>query len=351
MEKFGTFIITSAGQTDDVVNLQASTEWRLSVRNDPSQRHWSDQYGRTSTILYGAVDSERLEWLRRGAQDYVPSQQIVIEATDFGTASNVNSLIHGGILLGCPDLLLSPEPSDVYPLSEVPEKAYSSEIFAPRFQSYEHVALGCQVAKRAWEEQPLIYAIEKYKRNLKLDWFTPHSAAPSYGQMFSNNYVDHAYHVTAAFAIVAAFSVIEELDLEVRSSSEKSRFIGAAKDEWNPKVKKDLESRLVRRGVDFEAPYYWVRRGQPTAIEKGMKPRLGNLAPYTRSEEVRDYEIALIDAIHQASWLRNYITAHRFSDLNKAISPYDVFNVQSVARRLILSCLGLWRESWSSKER
>jgi hypothetical protein len=84
---------------------------------------------------------------------------------------------------------------------------------------------------------------------LKLDWFTPHSAAPSYGQIFTNSYIDYEYHVDAAFAIVAAFSVIEELGLEVRSSRENPRFVGAAKDEWNPQVKKKfrISARLLWR--------------------------------------------------------------------------------------------------------
>jgi hypothetical protein len=133
MEEFGTFIIASAGQIDDIVNLQVSTEWSLSVRNDPSQRHWSDERGRTSTTLYGAVDSKKLQWLYQ-AQDHIPSQQIIIRATDIGTASNVNSLVYGGILLGYPDLLDSPEPPGVYSLSEKPEEACTSEDLLPSFK-------------------------------------------------------------------------------------------------------------------------------------------------------------------------------------------------------------------------
>lgn len=340
-QEFGTFIIASAGQASETNSLPANAEWTLTTRDDPSKRHWSDQHGRTSTTFHGVVDSERLEWLRASG-DSIPSQQVIIQAADHTTASNVNSLMYGGILLGYPDLLDSPQPQEVYSLVEIPETTYSAENFVSQFQHYTSVAFGCQVATKAWANLSFIYAVEKYKCSLKLDWFTPHSSAPIYGQIFHNEYPDYAYHVRAAFAVVTGFSVIEELGLEVRSSSQNPRFIGPNKSRWNPVVRQDLESRLASKGVDFEEPYRWVVRGEPTEIEKEIKPELGVIAAYAQGKEVRDREMTLIDAIHQTSWLRNYITAHKFSELNKSVSPYDVFNVQSVARRLILSSLGLW---------
>lgn len=88
----------------------------------------------------------------------------------------------------------------------------------------------------------------------------------------------------AAFAIVAGFSVIEELGLEVRSSSLNPRFIGSNKSRWNPVVRQDLESRLASKGVDFEEPYRLVFRGEPTEIEKEIKPELGVIADYAQSK-------------------------------------------------------------------
>ena len=336
--EFGTFIIASAEQAGDIDGFLPSEDWSLTTRDDPSQRHWSDELGRTSTTLYGPVGPDRLRHL----QDRIPSKQIIIRTLEAETASNVNSLVYGGILLGSPNLIDHPQPPEVYPLDEIAEEAVLSEPFSKLFHDYSTAAFGCKVAKRAWGDLSFIYAVEKYKSSLQLDWFTPHSAAPHYGQKFSNEYPDYAYHVDAAFAIVAGFSVVEELGLEVRSSSKRPRFVGTEKDEWNPLVRQDLESRLAERGVDFEEPYYWVLRGQPTNIEIEMKPKLGEAAPYARDNVVRDRKMTLVDAIHQTSWLRNYITAHKFSELNRFISPYDVFNVQNVARRLLLGCLGLW---------
>ena len=188
-KEFGTSIIASAGQASEINSLPANAEWNLTTRDDPSKRHWSDQRGRTSTTFHGVVDSERLEWLRASG-DSIPSQQVIIRAGDLTTASNVNSLMYGGILLGYPDLLDSPQPQEVYSPVEIPEMAYSEENFVSQFQDYTSVAFGCQVATKTWANLAFIYAVEKYKHSLKLDSFTLRSSAPIYGQIFPNECPD-----------------------------------------------------------------------------------------------------------------------------------------------------------------
>jgi hypothetical protein len=58
---------------------------------------------------------------------------------------------------------------------------------------------------------------------------------------------------------------------------------------------------------------------------------------------VRDGDTALIDAIAYADWLRDKAAAHAPGDLTEVLSPYDVTNVQYLARWLILERLGVWR--------
>jgi hypothetical protein len=60
-----------------------------------------------------------------------------------------------------------------------------------------------------------------------------------------------------------------------------------------------------------------------------------------------DSEIPVIDAIAYAEWLRSGVASHAVNDLTPVLSPYDVINVQHVARRLLLETLGFWR--WSEK--
>lgn len=87
----------------------------------------------------------------------------------------------------------------------------------------------------------------------------------------------------------------------------------------------------------------WVYRGEPTRIEQNIKPYFGFDSEWTKyGKEVRDKTLTLPEAIHNASYLRNYITAHKFNELIQHISPYDVYNLQSLSRILIVHTLGLW---------
>jgi hypothetical protein len=61
---------------------------------------------------------------------------------------------------------------------------------------------------------------------------------------------------------------------------------------------------------------------------------------------VRDVDVALVDAIAHASWLRSSVAAHGGKHtLVRVLSAYDVANVQQVARHLLLGSLGIF-EIW-----
>jgi hypothetical protein len=47
---------------------------------------------------------------------------------------------------------------------------------------------------------------------------------------------------------------------------------------------------------------------------------------------VRDGHVAMIDAIAHADWLRDKVAAHAAKGLTPSLSPYDVVNVQHLAR-------------------
>jgi hypothetical protein len=340
MQDFGTFIVVSTREAAGIEATEHDTPWRVFTADDPTRRHWSDEHGHTSITLYGNQADER-----RVPPGHQLSHHVLIRAEDVAVADNVQSLVYGGILLGYPDLNLAPEPTTPYPAADVPLEIISQDPFRASFQAYEGVKFGCQVASLAWSDRSLIYAVEKYKRSLKLDSFTPHSAHPLHGQVFATEHPDFAYHVSAAFAIVVAYSVIEELGLEVRSSSRRPRFVGSDKDTWSPDVREDLHQRLCRAHMRADLTFRWTLRGAPTVVEQAMKPKFGTASSSYGRIDVRDREMELVDAIHQVSWLRNYVTAHRFSELVRAISPYDVHNCQKVARRLILGALNLWSGS------
>jgi hypothetical protein len=132
---------------------------------------------------------------------------------------------------------------------------------------------------------------------------------------------------------------LEELGLEIRASKDNPSKIHG---KWNPEVKNDLEERLKDLRVDLSEKLVWIRRGSPKKIELARTPELKSKMSWS-SGSVRDAEIDIIDAISYASWLRSKVSSHKINKLTSSLTPYDVENIQHLARRLLLESLGFWR--------
>jgi len=145
-------------------------------------------------------------------------------------------------------------------------------------------------------------------------------------------------HVVFAHAIVSAYSVIETLGLEIRASAiNPSRIAGT----WNPIVLQELENRLDAAGVDLTETLLWVVRGPKRRIETRRAVAVLKPARWA-GWSVRDAEVQITDAIAYADWLRDRVASHGVKSLTTALSPYDVTNVQHLARRLFLESVGFW---------
>ena len=337
---FRTYLITLPSHAAQLDGIGIHGEWQIKTQDDPSFRHWSnlDEQGGRNTLFTEMSSTE----IRKQKKRYILCKEVLIETESEDTATNVASLIQTGTLLGYPEISNGPKHFGVDKATKKMEKIMRGKPFCNWFTFQENTIYGCKVAIAAWAEPSLRYAIEKYRFSLELDSFTPHSASPGSGQVFLNQFPDYSYHVHAATALLVAFSVIEELGLEIRSSARKPRFIDS---KWNPDVKEDIEKRLQKNGVDLSEPIFWVYHGRPSKLELDIKPKLGSPAVYVDAKVVRDQKMEIVDAIRQASYIRNYIVAHKYSELVSDLGPYDVHNVQLLARRLILSALGLYKVS------
>jgi hypothetical protein len=335
---FRSYLIASPLQADEIEKLDFPLQWRIITRSDPSFRHWFNKNDDSSqfTFFQQVTDEKILQF----EIDQIRGREVLIETDNESDAFNISSLIQVGTLLGYPDLMNSPTFFGSEAVENAIEDFMKTPPFSTRFRLQDNILYACNVAINAWQDLPLQYAIEKYYLSISLDSFTPHSASPNYGQVFSNQYSENSHRVRAATAIVLAFSVIEELGLEIRSSQNKPRFIDG---EWNPKVKEDVENRLRLRKIDFSENIDWIHRGAESSLEYEVKPSLGEASYYSDGELIRDKSIRIIDGLHNASYIRNFIVAHKYHELVNAISPYDVHNIQSLARRLILSSLGLFK--------
>lgn len=179
-------------------------------------------------------------------------------------------------------------------------------------------------------------------------------------EIYSKHYMDLAHmdwkitgycywQMRFAYAIILAYSVIEELGLNIRANKEKPSILPDG--EWNPEVLHDLIERLVASNIDIEEHITWMVRGHKTKIEKRKPVKIVRKAEWSDPPGYED-EFSLIvndgyvfvpDAINYISFLRSSIASHEVGTRIMDLSVFDVANSQFLARRLILEKVNLWK--------
>ncbi len=195
----------------------------------------------------------------------------------------------------------------------------------------------CALSAKASRNNRIKYGVFEYVFGLHL--FTVHhrDLNPYSGE----NYPISSFpedHILLGHAIISAYTCIEHLGLEVRATAEKP----SMKDrKWNPEILDGLYRRLKEGGVDIDEPLLWLNRSTLRKTERD-KPLTEHSRPSWSSGKNRDINVRIEDAINYASWLRSKVAAHGVNKYSAHISPYDVVNVQSLARRLLLESTGFW---------
>ena len=201
------------------------------------------------------------------------------------------------------------------------------------------VPIACAIAAKASFRLKNVYAISKYNFSITNSSILRVDLEPYISDHISvSPFPDD--HVRFCHAIVSGYSVLEELGLEIRASEKEPSMI---KGNWNPPVKKDLEDRLTKAGINLQETLLWTLRGPKRKIELKKAPVLLSMEEWSKGIIVRDASIELVDAIAYTRWLRSYVSSHKTKDITSVISQYDVTNVQHLSRRLILETLGFWR--------
>lgn len=276
---------------------------------------------------------------RRQPRSVYEDPELVLHANSWPSAQRALDLI-----VGCHQLLVHPVPGFGFlPIAHNPSEPEwmekgQRETLAEKFMTTGGFPLACAVAAKASRRRKWVYAVAKYKFSLSLysvhhvdlePFRSPHLAvSPFPGD-----------HVMFSHAIISAYSAVEDLGLDLRASARTpSRIDG----QWNPVVKHELEERLRKSHVDLAETTLWTVRGPRRRIEKKRPVPATARAPWA-GWSVRDSELHITDAIAYADWLRDCVAAHGVKKLTRALSPYDVVNVQHLARRLLLESLGFRR--------
>lgn len=273
-------------------------------------------------------------------------KEIVVYASSQNRAQYVKALILASydLFLGSPHSLSIPE-IDVFPTDIKPSYAIDETEIHFLKKSYYLTSefpvaslIACKVStKTAYQNALFKYQLSQLTTPLNSDFFHP-------AYWISENSISSYAkdRVKYAYSIILAYSVIEELNLEIRATSKKPSMIN---NQWNPLVLGDLVERLVKNGVDISQPITWVYRNKPTKIHQLHKPLSQQKADWAH-DNIHDKKIKIVDAISTASWLRSKISAHKFTNLTNSLSYYDVFNVQELARHLLLAVLGFWQTKY-----
>jgi hypothetical protein len=266
---------------------------------------------------------------------YAP--EIVIVAPDRGRAQRALNLIGAGSTL----LFAQPSFEDmpVIPCSQSHregmrdheiEMALGSSSGTPGYWK------ATAIAARSSQRTKWTFALAKYLASVKCVSVHPMDHHPRVGSRFSVD-KDPIEIVKMAQAIALAYSVIEELGLEVRANAKTPSKIEG---KWNPPVLECLTKRLREAGLNEDEKFDWMVRGSPKLIEKKQKPPDGSKTPWTQ-RRVRDRHASLVDAIGYASFLRSRVAAHATGTFTKHLTMVDVSNVQDLARQLTLRSLGV----------
>jgi hypothetical protein len=314
--------------------------WKVRFIPDPSKRYRFRKSGYSEVTKPGALaDFGPL------GEGETHGQLLVVEAGET-EANNIIQLIRAAdiVVEGFPDQKHgNPSgfqmPDDASEQDSIFENVFQTTGFFELFSFNMERLVAVAMAVNAWPDTRIVYAVHKLSISYETEAITPWSAHPRYGQIFEKHSGEFSDHVRSSIAVNLAFSAIEEMNLQVKSSREKPRWLDKEYT-WNPPVLKDIKSRLEKAGINPERTVDWIVRGDETEIT--VEPVRDRFSPYSDGRVTRDIELSLPDAIHACSYLRNFVTAHAFGKKTSLLGPYEVYNVQQVARFLVLSICGLF---------
>jgi hypothetical protein len=181
----------------------------------------------------------------------------------------------------------------------------------------------------------------RYLASIEAAHLPYHMARPEADAILLSNYSE-ADRVRFANAATLAYTAIEDLGLEIRASSSKPSRINGS---WNAAVFDELKERLRASGVGPETRVIWHRRTPPTKIERLARPIGDQERPSWSGGHIRDVLISVAEAVALCSTIRSKASAHGRASLGRSLSVYDVTNIQSTARALLLEIANEGRQT------
>ena len=257
--------------------------------------------------------------------------EIVIEAMTANDAEGTVDLLNSCLALiqGAPSYDLE---QLIINIRHIPGK-FSLEMPSHYFDPSDALYLACKMTKRAIIDCFLKTAVLKFCVAHEIFYLHPMDLDPS-----RDNY-DYQYllsrQIKMGYSIVVCYSILEELNLHVKASNEKPSVVNG---KWNEVVFRELRDRLLLKGIDPNQKIRWLSR---TTRKRPFKKQVADqeLCEWSDGQEVRDFEINIIEAIFETSYIRSQIASHSVSSKIADLCLYDVENTNMLIRSILRTVL------------
>jgi hypothetical protein len=178
------------------------------------------------------------------------AKEIVVCANSIERAQYVVDMVFAAYTLSAGDLLAD-ESNRVFSKRAETTSEIRKQLMAGggRGLGIYHLPLACMIAAKASQRIAYQYALFKFLLSQRAVSLAVDALDPERDWEPGKSVSDFpAEHVFNAHAIISGYSVLEELSLELRASGKKPSKIDS---QWNPAVKQELGSRLLKANVDL----------------------------------------------------------------------------------------------------
>lgn len=265
--------------------------------------------------------------------------ELILKAKSRAIAQNAMNLILLGSLVRDPEVLCSGHDMDrrVYPADK--SESEPEDVALPPFHSIGFgLTVSALIAARLSQRKRWQTAAWRFYYSNKQHYSCWKHTHPGYSD-YKPVSKDPRDFIPYANAIHLAYSVLEDLGLQVKASDKKPSMINGAK---NPDVWNELRNRLVASRVDPDWEVVWKGRAPMTLIAKARQPD-GNPAEWAgqwAGNNVKDKMVSTLDAIFQLSFLRSKAGAHGSLPFSSSLTIYDVENAQRLAWCVLMQTIG-----------
>lgn len=191
--------------------------------------------------------------------------------------------------------------------------------------------LACKMLRIAIYDDNLKISILKYNVSQEIFYLHPMDLEPHFNDTYNYQYL-LSCQLKMGYSIVVSYSILEELHLQVKASKEKPSSIDG---KWNSEVVSNLEKRLASKGLNPNKKIPWLSRNiQQRPFKKEIA--YSELCEWSDGQEVRDFEISIMEAVFETSYIRSQIASHSSAGKINQLCLYDVENANMLVRSILL---------------